>query len=45
VKVLVGGAPITRAFAEEAGADDFGGSAAEALRAAKRFLQAAPSTP
>src|SRR6185369_14525340 len=41
VKVLVGGAPITRAFAEEAGADDFGGSAAEALRAAKRFRQAA----
>jgi methylmalonyl-CoA mutase cobalamin-binding domain/chain len=38
VKVLIGGAPVTRAFAEQIGADDFGGSATHALRAAKRFI-------
>jgi 5-methyltetrahydrofolate--homocysteine methyltransferase len=43
VKVLVGGAPITRTFAAEIGADDFGSSAADALRAAKRFLRIAPA--
>jgi 5-methyltetrahydrofolate--homocysteine methyltransferase len=44
VKVLVGGAPITRNFAEAIGADDFGSSATEALRAAKRFIRLAPMT-
>jgi len=42
VKVLVGGAPVTRSFAEEIGADDFAGSAADGLRAAKRLLDIAP---
>jgi corrinoid protein of di/trimethylamine methyltransferase len=38
VKVLVGGAPVTRTFAEEIGADDFGNSATEALRVAKQII-------
>jgi methylmalonyl-CoA mutase cobalamin-binding domain/chain len=45
VKVLVGGAPVTRAFAQEIGADDFGSSAVEALRIAKGFLKLAAPQP
>jgi 5-methyltetrahydrofolate--homocysteine methyltransferase len=43
VKVLIGGAPITREFTEQIGADDFGSSATAALRSAKRFLGIAPT--
>ena len=38
VKVLIGGAPITREFATQIGADDFGSGAVQALAAAKRLL-------
>ena len=38
VKVMVGGAPITQAFAEEIGADAYGKDAGAATRLAKRFL-------
>lgn len=43
VKVLVGGAPVTRAFAQQIGADEYGGSATQALRAAKQFIGVACS--
>lgn len=38
VKVLVGGAPITRRFADEIGADGYGESAAVAASLAKRVM-------
>jgi corrinoid protein of di/trimethylamine methyltransferase len=41
VRVLVGGAPVTSAFAEEIGADGFGGNAFEAIQEGKRLLRAA----
>lgn len=37
VKVLVGGAPVDAAFAEQIGADGYGKDAAEAVKLAKRF--------
>ena len=37
VKVLVGGAPVDRAFAEKIGADGYGANAAEAVELARRF--------
>jgi 5-methyltetrahydrofolate--homocysteine methyltransferase len=37
VKVLVGGAPLDRAFAEKIGADGYGANAAEAVEMARRF--------
>jgi corrinoid protein of di/trimethylamine methyltransferase len=37
VKVLVGGAPLDRAFAEKIGADGYGTNAAEAVELARRF--------
>jgi 5-methyltetrahydrofolate--homocysteine methyltransferase len=37
VKVLVGGAPLDRAFAEKIGADGYGANAAEAVELARRF--------
>ncbi|PKN29003.1 MAG: cobalamin-binding protein [Deltaproteobacteria bacterium HGW-Deltaproteobacteria-21] len=37
VKVIVGGAPVDRAFAEKIGADGFGANAAEAVELARRF--------
>jgi 5-methyltetrahydrofolate--homocysteine methyltransferase len=39
VKVLVGGRPITREFAEEIGADGFGADAIQALDAAKHVIR------
>ncbi len=39
VKVLVGGAPVTRKFAEQVGADEFGSSAVDALAIAKRLMR------
>ena len=38
VKVLVGGAPVTRSFAREIGADGFGANAMEALAEVRRLL-------
>ena len=38
VKVLVGGAPLTRAFAEEIGADDYGANAMEALSVIRKIV-------
>jgi 5-methyltetrahydrofolate--homocysteine methyltransferase len=38
VKVLVGGAPVTQAFADEIGADGFGSSASEAVNRVKEVL-------
>ena len=41
VKVLVGGAPVTQAFADEIGADGFAPDASSAARKAKQLLGAA----
>lgn len=38
VKVMVGGAPVTQAFAEEIGADMYGKDFGTATRLAKQFL-------
>jgi len=38
VKVVVGGAPLTRAFAEEIGADDYGANAMEALNVVRKIV-------
>jgi len=38
VKVLVGGAPATSKWAEEAGADGYGEDAIEAVRVAKKLM-------
>lgn len=37
-KVLFGGAPVTKAWCDDIGADDFGDNAAEAVRVAKRLM-------
>ncbi|MGE5842992.1 MAG: corrinoid protein [Deltaproteobacteria bacterium] len=37
VKVMVGGAPVDRKFAEKIGADGYGANAAEAVQLARRF--------
>ena len=37
LKVMVGGAPVDRAFAEKIGADGYGANAAEAVELARRF--------
>jgi 5-methyltetrahydrofolate--homocysteine methyltransferase len=39
VKVMVGGAPVTQAFADEVGADAYGDSAATAVDKAKELLR------
>jgi 5-methyltetrahydrofolate--homocysteine methyltransferase len=38
VKILIGGAPVTRKYADEIGADGFSESAAGAVAAAKNVL-------
>ena len=38
VKVMVGGAPVSEAFAEKIGADGYGKDAAEAVKVAKRLI-------
>ncbi len=38
VRVIVGGGPVNKAVADYAGADAFGGDAAEAVRLANRYL-------
>ena len=40
VKVMVGGAPLNAAFAEEVGADGYGHDAAEAVKLARRLVAA-----
>jgi 5-methyltetrahydrofolate--homocysteine methyltransferase len=44
VKVLVGGAPVSRAFAENIGADGHSNSAPDAVKVAKRVLGLADAT-
>ncbi len=39
VKVMIGGAPITKGFADEVGADGYGKDAAEAVDLANEFIQ------
>ncbi|MDB4349850.1 corrinoid protein [Omnitrophica bacterium] len=39
VKVMIGGAPVTKGFANEIGADGYGKDAAEAVDVAKMFIQ------
>jgi 5-methyltetrahydrofolate--homocysteine methyltransferase len=38
VKVLVGGAPLTQAYADQIGADGYGADASSAVRAAKKLV-------
>lgn len=38
VKIMVGGAPVSKAFAEQIGADAYGKNASEAVRLAKEFM-------
>jgi methanogenic corrinoid protein MtbC1 len=38
--VLVGGAPVDRAFADKIGADGYGSNAAEAVELSRRFASA-----
>jgi 5-methyltetrahydrofolate--homocysteine methyltransferase len=40
VKVLIGGAPVTRAFAEEIGADGYGSNASAGLEEGKALFKA-----
>jgi 5-methyltetrahydrofolate--homocysteine methyltransferase len=40
VKVMVGGAPVDRTFAEKIGADGYGANAADAVELARRFAGA-----
>jgi 5-methyltetrahydrofolate--homocysteine methyltransferase len=44
VKVLVGGAPVTKAFAESLGADGYGANAGSAVDGAKALVAAAATT-
>jgi len=39
VKVMVGGAPVTQAYADEIGADGYGANAAAAVDRAKALVQ------
>jgi methanogenic corrinoid protein MtbC1 len=39
LKILVGGAPVTRQFANEIGADDYAAYASQAVAVAKQVLQ------
>jgi 5-methyltetrahydrofolate--homocysteine methyltransferase len=41
VKVMIGGAPVTQAFADQIGADGYASNAASATDLAKRFAGAA----
>jgi len=38
VKVMIGGAPLTKGFADEIGADGYGKDAVEAVDLARNFL-------
>jgi 5-methyltetrahydrofolate--homocysteine methyltransferase len=39
VKIMIGGAPISKAFAEQIGADAYGKNASEAVRLAREFVE------
>jgi len=39
-QVMVGGAPVTPAYADEIGADGYGETAADAVETAKQLMQA-----
>ena len=39
VKTMIGGAPVTQAYADEIGADGYGKDAAEAVDLARSFLK------
>ncbi len=39
VKIMVGGAPVTQAFADEIGADGFAADAGSASKMAKSFIK------
>jgi len=41
VKILIGGAPVTQAFADKIGADGFAPDASSAVRKAKQLLAVA----
>jgi 5-methyltetrahydrofolate--homocysteine methyltransferase len=41
VKIMIGGAPVTQAFADEIGADGYASNAASAADLAKEFMGAA----
>lgn len=43
VRVLVGGAPVTREFAEQIGADAYGANAVEAVAAARELVKLQPA--
>jgi 5-methyltetrahydrofolate--homocysteine methyltransferase len=43
LSIMVGGAPVDRAFAKEIGADGYGANAAEAVDLARRFMIAKPA--
>lgn len=38
VKIMIGGAPVSKAFAEQIGADGYGKNASEAVRLAREFV-------
>ena len=38
VKIMIGGAPVSKAFAEQIGADAYGKNASEAVRLAREFV-------
>ena len=41
MKIMIGGAPVTKAFADEIGADGYASNAAAAADLAKEFVSAA----
>ena len=45
VKIMVGGAPVSQAFADEIGADGYSGNANEAVKVAKALLKPLPTFP
>ena len=45
VKIMVGGAPVSQAFADEIGADGYSDNANEAVKVAKQLLQPHPASP
>ena len=45
VKIMVGGAPVSQAFADEIGADGYSDNANEAVKVAKALLKPLPTSP
>ena len=45
VKIMVGGAPVSQAFADEIGADGYSDNANEAVKVAKKLMQPHPASP